>query len=265
MVVAPLMQPIRAFGYALLCFEGGLLRTFFLTLVASVVTVVLIGIVVGYLSFRPEFGSEILSRTSVTFLGLGVAIAGGVLAALSRTERNSKITDSLVGVGISVSLVPPLCAAGITLSQGDWYDSAGAFMIFLTNFVGISLACAIVFFVRRYASPERWRAVAGFGTFAVLIALLSPALAQAGYRARQLSGAEDFLARRAAQYFPPVLSVESTAITWKGKPYEIVTMMRAARPPSKIEVRRLNDAMNERLGDRYHLTVVQDPAASIAP
>jgi uncharacterized hydrophobic protein (TIGR00271 family) len=129
MVVAPLMQPIRAFGYALLCFKGGLIRTFLLTLVASAVTVVLIGMAVGYLSFRPEFGSEILSRTSVTFLGPGVAIAGGVLAALSRTERNSKITDSLVGVGISVSLVPPLSAVGITLSQGDWYDVAGALMI----------------------------------------------------------------------------------------------------------------------------------------
>jgi uncharacterized hydrophobic protein (TIGR00271 family) len=265
MVVAPLMQPIRAFGFALLCFEGPLIRRFLLTLIASVVTVVLIGMIVGYLSFRPEFGSEILSRTSVTFLGLGVAIAGGVLAALSRTERNSKITDSLVGVGISVSLVPPLCVAGITLSQGDWYDGAGAFLLFFTNFVGISLACAVVFFVRGYAAPERWRALAGFGTFALLVTLLSPVLGQAGYRARQLSGVEDFLARRAADYFPPVLSVESTVITWKGEPHEIVTTMRAPRPPTKIEVRRLNDAMNERLGDQYRLTVVQDPAASIAP
>jgi hypothetical protein len=107
-----------------------------------------------------------------------------------------------------------------------------------------------VFSVRGVCVTGTLASVAGFGAFAVLVALLLPSLAQAGYRARQLSGAEDFLSHRTAQYFPPVLSIESTVITWKGERHEIVTAMRAPRPPTKTEVRRLNDAMNRLLRDR---------------
>jgi uncharacterized membrane protein len=87
MVVAPLMLPIRALGFALLRLDRQMLRESVLVLVASVTALIALGATAGWLSNRPEFGSEILSRTEVTFLGLGVALAGGVLAALSRTER----------------------------------------------------------------------------------------------------------------------------------------------------------------------------------
>jgi uncharacterized membrane protein len=50
------------------------------------------------------------------------------------------IADSLPGVAISISLVPPLCVVGIALSAGQWSSAWGAMLLFLTNFFSILLA-----------------------------------------------------------------------------------------------------------------------------
>ncbi len=265
MVVAPMMLPIRALGYALLQFDRRLIWHAARTILGSVAAILVIGAIVGWVSRRPEFGSEILSRTSVTFLGLCVAIAAGTLAGLSRALNHSKITDALVGVGISVSLVPPLCAAGITMAYGAWFESAGALAIFVTNLVGISLACAVVFACTGYAPQRRWNAVAGFAVFACAVAAISPVLGEAGYRARQVSAIEHFLATHSSRFAPSVLAVESTTVSWKAEPYALLVLVRAPRVPTGEEVRRLNDAIDRETGQHYAVTVVADPAITVTP
>jgi uncharacterized hydrophobic protein (TIGR00271 family) len=264
MVVAPLMLPIRALGYGLLRFDGAIIAKALVTISASVALTVGIGTIVGWVSQRPEFGSEILSRTSVTFLGLGVALAGGTLAGLSRSLRRSRITDSLVGVGISVSLVPPLCATGILLAYAHWSESSGAFMIFLTNLIGISLACAIVFWFSGHA-VQGWRTPAGMVVFAVAVLAILPVLAQAAYRARQISIIEAFLARHGIEYLPSLVTVEGTSVTWSRDPAEVITIVRSQNVPTREQVRKLNKALNDEIGKQYHLSIVADPAVTIVP
>jgi uncharacterized hydrophobic protein (TIGR00271 family) len=265
MVVAPLMLPIRALGFGVLRLDRHVFVPSLVTLCASIAIIVGIGALVGRLSDRPEFGSEILSRTSVTFLGLAVAIAGGVLAGLSRTEWDSKITDSLIGVGIAVSLVPPLCAVGITLSYGAYYESAGALMIFLTNMVGISFACMLAFWATGYGHEARWRVVTGLAIFAAAIAALTPALTTAGRQAREFSHIGNFLNDRIRTYLPSAIKVESVEVSWKTQPHEIEAIVRSERAPTRDEVRALNDALNRNLEEPARIIIVQDPAASVAP
>ena len=50
------------------------------------------------------------------------------------------VSDSLAGVAISISLVPPLCVVGISLQAGQWAAAEGAFLLFVTNFLSILLA-----------------------------------------------------------------------------------------------------------------------------
>ena len=40
---------------------------------------------------------------------------------------------------------PTLCVVGIGLSQGDFRVSGGAFLLYMTNFLGITFACLLVF------------------------------------------------------------------------------------------------------------------------
>ena len=50
------------------------------------------------------------------------------------------IADSLAGVAISISLVPPLCVVGIALAGGEWPAASGALLLFITNYLSILLA-----------------------------------------------------------------------------------------------------------------------------
>lgn len=262
MVVAPLMLPIRALGYGLLRFGPTVPRAL-RTLVLSILIIIPLSAAVGWASGRPEFGSEMLSRTSVTFLALGVAIVGGTLSALSRVWRDSKVTDSLIGVGISVSLVPPLCAVGIALQAGQWLDAWNAFLLFFTNLVGIALACMIVFWLAGYQSDVRWRAYAGLGVFLVLLASICPFLYVAGSQARQQNGIAAFITSDTKAYIPTTLAIESTAVTWKPTPPKVTATIQSERKPTAAQVKQLNDALNAHLGHAYDLVVVADPAVPV--
>jgi uncharacterized hydrophobic protein (TIGR00271 family) len=259
------MLPIRALGFGFLRFERSLIVRSLATLAASFVIVVTIGMLLGWFANRPTFGSEILSRTSVTFLGLGVALAGGVLSALSRAWKDSKIADSLIGVGISVALVPPLCTIGITFAYGALHESVGASLIFLTNLVGIALACMIVFWMSGYGARERWRVYAGLAIFVALLAIIGPILGDTGRKARELNNVKAFVGQNVKRYLPAVVSVESSDMSWVTMPSELVVTVRATRPPSREQVRALNDAINRNAGVSYRLTVVEDPATIVTP
>jgi uncharacterized membrane protein len=67
-----------------------------------------------------------------------IALACGAAGAFAMSR--SDVADSLPGVAISISLVPPLCVVGLGLSGGEWSVAWGAMLLFLTNFLSILLA-----------------------------------------------------------------------------------------------------------------------------
>jgi len=89
--------------------------------------------------------SEMAGRLSPTILDLYVAIVSGAAAAYAKS--NEKILGSLAGVAIAVALVPPIAVAGIGIGWADWHMFSSAFLLFVTNLVGIVLAAAFVFAV----------------------------------------------------------------------------------------------------------------------
>ncbi|RLA71526.1 MAG: hypothetical protein DRG24_05315, partial [Epsilonproteobacteria bacterium] len=73
-----------------------------------------------------------------------------IAAAYSKSFK--KIAQNLAGVAIAVALVPPLSVAGIGLGYGDMYVFGGAFLLFFTNLVGISLAATLTFYMLGFSS-----------------------------------------------------------------------------------------------------------------
>ena len=141
MIIAPLMTPIMATAAALIM--GNMRRAIYsLLLVAAGVTAVILlswlmgNIYSGVISFTDN--SQILGRISPRLIDLIAALASGAAGAfcLSRDD----IADSLPGVAISISLVPPLCVVGISLSAGEIDAAMGALLLFVTNFLSIILA-----------------------------------------------------------------------------------------------------------------------------
>jgi uncharacterized hydrophobic protein (TIGR00271 family) len=194
MIIAPLMNPIISLSYALVAFDTRLIIRSILTVTGGVILVVVLAYLITLVFGLRITGSEILNRTSPTVIDLGVAMAAGGAAAYANTRRS--IISSIAGVAIAVALVPPLAVSGIglalgrrataetglSLSEFGLYSGGtdiaqGAFLLFLTNFIGI-VAVAILVFVCRYGQWKKalLALLLFFGLSAILIQPLGTAL-----------------------------------------------------------------------------------------
>jgi uncharacterized hydrophobic protein (TIGR00271 family) len=149
MIVAPLMGPMMATTSAVVM--GSLpraLRAFALT-VAGIIAVVIFSYLLAWIvpgvtiSFTSN--AEITSRINPGLLALLTALGAGAAGAfiISRSE----IADSIGGVAIAISLVPPLCVVGIALRSGQLSAAVGASLLFTTNFLAILLAGGVVLMI----------------------------------------------------------------------------------------------------------------------
>ncbi len=153
MIVAPLMLPIRCIAFSALSGDKDLFRSALISLTVGTVASVVLAWLLGLLIKLPTFGSEILSRSQPTLIDLGIAIAAGAISGLTKVEP--RISSSLAGTAIAVALMPPLCVIGLGLSQANWTLSTGAALLYLTNLLGITLSCMLVFLMAGYIPLRR--------------------------------------------------------------------------------------------------------------
>jgi len=189
MIVAPLMGPIMATTAAVVM--GSLpraLRAFALT-VAGIAAVVIFSYLLAWvvpdvmISFTSN--GEITSRINPGLYALLTALGAGAAGAfiVSRAE----IADSMGGVAIAISLVPPLCVVGISLQKGRWDAAGGALLLFMTNYLAILLAgglTLVVLGVGKVAGAQEQARVRrrGFILFTVGILLVSIPLTLTAYQ-----------------------------------------------------------------------------------
>lgn len=143
MLLAPLMQPIVSLSMGVLRQDNSLQIDGMKTIMIGVITVILTSAVISMFTPIERLTSEMSGRLSPTILDLFVAIVSGTAAAYAKS--NEKILGSLAGVAIAVALVPPLAVSGIGLGWADWQMFSSAFLLFVTNLVGIVLAAAFTF------------------------------------------------------------------------------------------------------------------------
>jgi uncharacterized hydrophobic protein (TIGR00271 family) len=147
MIVAPLMGPIMATAAAIVMGSAPrALRALGLVAAGVAATILLswlLGLLMPDIAISIDYNSQITSRVAPGLIALITALASG--AAGAYIIMREEIADSMGGVAIAISLVPPLCVVGIGLSQGRWDAAGGALLLFLTNFLAILLAGGIVF------------------------------------------------------------------------------------------------------------------------
>jgi uncharacterized hydrophobic protein (TIGR00271 family) len=173
MLIAPLMGPIYGIALGLIRDERRLFFMACLSEAAGVLLVVSLALLIGLLPLRPDFGSEILSRTRPNLYDLLVAIVAGLAGGYARVSE--RVSPTLPGVAIATALVPPLAACGLCLSDGRW--DFGAFLLFITNLLAIEISAGIVFVIAGLAKTPGMGhrdASALLKRFVVPIALLIP-------------------------------------------------------------------------------------------
>lgn len=147
MLVAPLMTPLVAMGFALVQGNLKLLQNALKSVVLGFAVAVLIGLVTGAMLrlFSPEFAitSEMGDRGWPNVLDLVVALASGIAGAYAMGRPN--LVSAIPGVAIAAALVPPIATSGLALAMGDPTLAGGAALLFFTNIVAIVLGTAITF------------------------------------------------------------------------------------------------------------------------
>ncbi len=144
MIVAPLMIPIQGTTLSVVLGDRkNLLRSIGLV-VAGAFTAMAIGWLVGSLVVNDVVANnnaQVAARVSPRLIDLLAALATGVVGSVALVRRD--ISDTLPGVAIAISLVPPLSVVGLTFEAGAWDEAAGALLLFVTNVAAI-LATGIV-------------------------------------------------------------------------------------------------------------------------
>ena len=156
MIVAPLMTPILGTALALvLADRHHVLRSVGLVL-GGALLVIAIGFLLGLVSAPLDAfaaNSQVTGRINPKLIDLLAALATGTVGAFALVR--SDISDTIPGVAIAISLVPPLAVVGLLLSVQRYADAAGAGLLFGTNVAAIIATGTAVLMLYRIRDVAR--------------------------------------------------------------------------------------------------------------
>lgn len=145
MILAPLMVPLLSISLSLVSGSlQGLLRSLRILIISILLTLATAAILTMVLS-RAYNVVNWIPQDVTPGVYIFIAFCSGVAGAFAWVKRN--LSSSSAGVAIAVSLLPPLCAAGIGMPLGDMKLVRNSLVIFGTNLVGICMAGFMVFWL----------------------------------------------------------------------------------------------------------------------
>ena len=284
MVVAPWIMPLRAAAFAILLGEVRLLGRSLRTLFVGVLITTLLSMILGSLAGLPQFGTEVLARTSPNLLDLGIALVAGGLATYAKLRSDA--VSSLAGTAIAVALVPPVCVMGLLLSHQQWTEASGAGLLFTTNLLGILTGGLVLMVWKdsefRHVLRRSRLSVASFTLTGLLLIPLGDSfirLLNQANRENRIAMIEEtvrkFLVNETLTFGDPALvDVEQVDIDWRknknGKNEQegtIRVVVRVTDPdlPTYKQVTLVQKEINKRLKSHYQLVVQRTAVDVIGP
>ncbi len=145
MVIAPLLGPNLALAAGVALGDGELMARAGAANIVGVLLALALSLGLGLAWPAPLDSAELLSRATVGFDGIAVALASGAAAALSLVTG---LSSALVGVMVAVALLPPTVAIGLFVGAGDMEHALGATLLLAVNVVCVSLSAQVVMMTR---------------------------------------------------------------------------------------------------------------------
>ena len=151
MIVAPLMLPIMGLAFSISIGDRKAVWSSLVVGIGGMVTAIAVGYVLALpfaRTLNPENVAQIMSRTSPRLVDLLAALATGLAGAFAIGRKD--VSDTLPGVAIAISLVPPLANAGILFAVNRPDLAIGSVLLFVTNYLAILLTGTFVFALMEY-------------------------------------------------------------------------------------------------------------------
>jgi len=247
MLLAPLMQPIVGVSMGLLRQDVALLSSGAKSIAVGVLAVMLTAMFIAWLLPIEQLTSEMNGRLSPTILDMFVAIVSGVAAAYAKS--NEKIIGSLAGVSIAVALVPPIAVAGVGLGWGEWSMFNSAFLLFITNLVGIILAASLTFLMLGFSPVSV--AKKGLTYALILVAIVSVPLSISFTKMKHDIEVQQTLGAFEATIRGKVIHLRNIELQGKEVRCEVI----ASDILSKEEKKTLNALISNKVGEKVKVLV----------
>lgn len=145
MVIAPMLGPILALSLGVVLGDSKLLYKSCGTAIIGFCIVLTLSYVSGKHMMVDPSVSEIAARTTFHSGDMIVAIASGCAGALAFT---SGVAETIIGVMVAVSLLPPLVTFAMLLGANYFYLAISALELFILNFASVNFASLLVFLIR---------------------------------------------------------------------------------------------------------------------
>lgn len=145
MLIAPLLYPAIAFGLtittkslrSLVWSSWTLVKTSLLVILLSFLTTIVID------PLKIHSPLKMIDSMKMTPIFVYIATLSGIAATYAWIKP--RLSATLPGVAISVSLLPPLCTVGIALSLNKMAIAQQALGLYILNIIGIAIASIVVF------------------------------------------------------------------------------------------------------------------------
>ncbi len=168
MLLAPLFIPLQALAFAITEGKSSLFWRALGVIVASSILSVGIAMFVVLLVPLQVETSEILARVSPNIYDLFIAAFSAVIALLALVYK--RLSQSVAGVAMAASLMPPLGVIGIQIGFGNIEKALGATLLYTTNIVAIILVGVLMFILYGFhPHKEKSYSVIARGMFLLVV------------------------------------------------------------------------------------------------
>lgn len=154
MLIAPVLYPILSLAMGITISDNQLISRSFATIIRSFIVSLVVSVLVAIIfsSQQSDITNEIIKRTQPNLLNFAVALVAGLAVSFAISKPN--VNESMPGVAISVSLVPPLAVIGVGLSKLDIHMASSALVLFGVNMIGIMFSAMIVFSLMQFVAKR---------------------------------------------------------------------------------------------------------------
>jgi len=187
MIIAPLMLPIMGLAFSISTGDSLSMKSTLLVSLGGIATAIAVGFFLTlplHTIFQVQNIGQVMVRTSPRLLDLLAAIITGFAGAFAMSRND--VSDTLPGVAIAISLVPPLANVGILLATFNFSLALGSLLLFMTNYFAILITGAALFGIMGFSRVSvREQSLSakrkGIAIVLVMLVLIAIPLAYTGY------------------------------------------------------------------------------------
>ncbi len=143
MLVTPILSPLLAIALGVVINDGKVILRSVRIFLTAFALAFLMSLILGFVIDVNLTSVALIQIMEPSLLNFFIAFIAGIAA--SYTWAKPGLDETLPGIAVTVALIPPLTALGLTIANANWALFDDVYKVFLLNIFGIIIASLIIF------------------------------------------------------------------------------------------------------------------------